>query len=122
MDERVVGLPRGALVNLPGRRERRLLADEVGRAARTVSATEKVVEILYGLFLVSAGVGIVVVAAPEGRAHRFLATGHLYLVHYAEGRAAHSLAGIHPVGVPKSALRQVATPEQARRGTGLPSG
>ena len=122
VDERVVGLPRGALINLTGRGERRLLANHVGRAARTVSATEKVVKIFNSLGLVPAGVGVVVVAAPERRAHRFLAPGHLNLVHDAEGRAAVALAGVHPVGVPKSALGQVVTAEQARRGTGLAGG
>ena len=122
MDEWVVGLPRGSLVNLPNRRERRLLANEVGRAARTVLAAEKIIEILNGLVLVPASIGVVVVAAPEGCAHRFLATSHLYLVDDTKGRAAIALAGIDPVSVPKSALRQTATSEQTRRGTGLPGG
>ena len=85
-------------------------------------AAEKIIEILNGLVLVPASIGVVVVATPEGCAHRFLATSHLYLVDDTEGRTAVALAGIDPVSVPKSAFRQTTTPEQTRRGTCLPGG
>ena len=122
MDERIVGLPRGALVNLANRGERRLLANHVGRAARLVSATEKVVEILNGLGLVPSGVGVVVVTAPEGCAHLFLAASHLNLFHDTQGRAAVALADVHPVGVPKGTFRHATAAKQTGGGRSLPAG
>ena len=104
MDERVVGLPRGALVKLPGRCVRHLFADKIGRAPRAILPLKECLKILNRLVLISAGVWIAVVAAPKTLTDLTVPARNLNLVNNTKRGARDALRRVDAVGFPKSAL------------------